>query len=80
METDVKSSGNKGKAKSAKGAPRPRKVRGRTVNRRRERFLGKMAKKLAKAQENGEPTDTIKLAIAASKDAQARRTSKIGKK
>jgi hypothetical protein len=40
----------KGKSKGAKGAPKPRKNRGRTINRRRERVLRKLATKLAKVE------------------------------
>lgn len=41
-------SDTKAKAKSSKGAPKARKVRGRTINRRRERAMRKALKAIEK--------------------------------
>lgn len=87
MTPQLEDTEKKGKSKSAKGAPRPRKERGRTINRRRDRFIRKMAAKLAKIQETDyEPSvkaamiAEVKSAMALSQNAQARHTSKVGKK
>ena len=87
MTPQLEDTEKKGKSKSSKGAPRPRKERGRTINRRRDRFIRKMAGKLAKLQETDmDPAlriakaAEIKSAMALSQNAQARHTSKVGKK
>jgi len=87
MTPQLEETEKKGKSKSAKGAPRPRRERGRTINRRRDRFIRKMAAKLAKLAEiDMDPAERIakaaeiKSAMALSQNAQARRTSRVGKK
>ena len=59
-----------GDQKSSKGAPAPRKRRGRTENRRRERFLREAAKKAAKLASEGKDASAIRDAIEKSKAAQ----------
>jgi hypothetical protein len=75
-----------GKSKSAKGAPKPRKLRGRTINRRRERFLRKMAKKLEKVgtmdldpSSEARLKNDIREAMAKSREAQSNKVSKLKK-
>jgi hypothetical protein len=66
--------------KSSKGAPPPRKRRGRTENRRRERFIRKAAKKIAKLVEAGKDATVIREEMARSQAAQSAKIKGLVKK
>jgi hypothetical protein len=82
------------KKAGSKGAPAPRSKRGRTINRRRERFIRSQSKKVAKLTEArkeitigtglyDELTKAINVAheaILASKAAQSARVARVAKK
>ena len=73
-------SGKAGKAKSSKGAPKARKTRGRTVNRRRERAMRKALLKINKAKANNDLILAADIAdqLAIMKIAHERRLAKMG--
>lgn len=77
-------SDTKAKAKSAKGAPKARKVRGRTINRRRERAMRKALKAIEK-KSLGTEDATLEIAklneqVRILKEAHARNVARMTSK
>lgn len=69
-----------GKKQKAKGAPKPRHTRGRTVNRRRERAIRKAVNAALNDDMTPEARNEVNQQIELMKAAQARNVARLAKK